>query len=67
MKVCQIIGDMSAEKTRDNYPTNVFCDECYENKFKAGLVLTTEPYDMSWSNSCSECGKLEEEEKIQKK
>lgn len=66
MKVCQITGDMSAEKSRDNYPTDVFCDECYEEMNVEGEgnpILSTQDYDSSWADSCSNCGKSVDEEK----
>lgn len=66
MKVCQISGDMSAEKSRDNYPTNVFCDECYEEMNVDGEenpIITAQEYDSSWGDTCSRCSKSVEEEK----
>jgi hypothetical protein len=56
---------MSAEKTRDNYPTDVFCDECYEKMNVVSgdnPILSTDEYDLSWGDTCSNCGKTLEEE-----
>lgn len=64
MIVAQVEGNLAAEKSSDAYPTNVFCDECYE-QMKASEnnpIITTETYDSSWPDICCRCEKTEDEE-----
>lgn len=66
MKVCHIVGDMSAEKSSEAYPTEVFCDECYDkmNVHSAdNPIIAEEPHDSTWADFCSSCGKTVDEEK----
>ncbi|MEP4094583.1 hypothetical protein [Reichenbachiella sp.] len=67
MKVCTVWGDLSSEKSSENYPTEVFCDECYEqmSMVKEGEesgIISEQEYDESWGDTCSQCGKTVDQE-----
>ncbi|HEX5338821.1 MAG TPA: hypothetical protein VFW53_10335 [Gallionella sp.] len=65
MKICTIWGDLSSEKSSENYPTDLFCEECFQamnpDKEDSGIVSYQDD-DGSYGNVCSECGKTKEEE-----
>lgn len=64
MKICQVTGDLSSEKSRENYPTDIFCDECVEemeSSENSGLISCLGD-DKSFGDECSRCGKSREEE-----
>ena len=65
MKICTIWGDMSSEKASENYPIDLFCEECFQSmspdQEDSGIVNYQDD-DGSYGNSCSECGKTKEEE-----
>jgi len=68
MIVCQVYGDMMSDKTSDNYPMKVFCDECYsvmnvDNEDNP--ILTTTDHDSSWDDICEGCGKTKAEEEAE--
>lgn len=65
MKICQVYGDMTSEKSSENYPTDVFCDECFSelDRGEESQVVTHSEYDSSWPGECSKCGKTLQEEK----
>jgi len=68
MKVCQIHGDMSADRMDDIYPTEVFCDECYNEMNvdnENNPIVTEETWNDSWGDTCSQCNKTLEEEKAE--
>lgn len=65
MKICTVWGDLSSEKSSENYPTDLFCEECFQSmnpgQEDSGIVSYQDD-DGSYGNSCSECGKTKEEE-----
>ena len=65
MKICTIFGDMSSDKSSENYPTDLFCDECFNemapNQEESGIVNYQDD-DGSYGDSCSKCGKTKKEE-----
>lgn len=65
MKICQVWGDLSSEKSSENYPTDLFCDECFESMSPgtedSGIVAYQED-DGSFGDICSGCGKTRDEE-----
>jgi hypothetical protein len=65
MIICQVCGDMSADKTDDNYPEHVYCDACYNeiSKIEDICILSEKSYDSSWSDTCYRCKKTEDEER----
>lgn len=65
MKICQVYGDMSSEKSSENYPTDLFCEECFEGMSKDGEnadVVNYENDNGSFGDTCSACGKTKQEE-----
>ncbi|UZJ44213.1 hypothetical protein OOT55_16355 [Marinimicrobium sp. C6131] len=66
MKTCTVYGDMASEKSSEAYPTETFCDECYEEMnpgTEDSQVVLEQGYDRSLGEVCSLCGKSEEDEK----
>lgn len=65
MKICTVWGDLSSEKSSENYPTDVFCEECFKS-MRPGEedsgVVSYQDDDGSYGNTCAECGKTKEEE-----
>lgn len=65
MKICTVWGDMSSEKSSENYPTDLFCDECFSEmgpgEEGSGIVSWQED-DGSYGDTCSNCGKTKAEE-----
>lgn len=60
MKICTVWGDMSSDKASENYPTDLFCDECFDEmapeQENSGVVSWQED-DGSYGKQCSNCGK----------
>jgi len=66
MKTCTIYGDMSAENSGDAYPTETFCDDCYDDMEPASEdsgIVAVQDYDPSLGTKCSTCGKTAEQER----
>lgn len=56
---------MSSEKSGENYPTDLFCDECFNGMLpdqEDTRIVTYQDDDGSFGDTCSECGKTKEEE-----
>lgn len=65
MKICQVWGDLSSEKSSENYPTDLFCDECFESMNPGkedSRIVTYQDDDGSFGDTCSKCGKTKDEE-----
>lgn len=66
MKSCTIYGDMSSEKSSENYPTVAVCDQCVAEQQAAGedcQIVAVSSHDLSDGDTCCFCDKtLEEEE-----
>ena len=65
MKICQIWGDLSSERSSENYPTELFCDECFKDMNPDGEdsgIVTYQEDDGSFGDTCSNCGKARAEE-----
>ena len=68
MRVCQVYGDMLADKSSDNYPTEVFCDECYDDMdvdSEDSRIVQELSWDSSCRDNCSRCGKSQVDEKAE--
>lgn len=60
MKTCVIMGDMSSDRTADNYPTVVLCDSCAEDeeaKEENSLLVSVGDYDPDFGDTCEFCDK----------
>ena len=65
MKSCTIIGDLSSDKSSENYPTVPVCDECVQENEDAGEnsgIVSAESYNSIFGDKCEFCGKTVEEE-----
>lgn len=65
MKTCTINGDMSSDRTNENYPIVQVCDECCktDEKLKEDQkIISIGKYDPSFGDSCELCDKTYEEE-----
>jgi hypothetical protein len=65
MKICTVWGDLSSEKSSENYPTDLFCEECFQSKSPGeedSGIVSYQDDDGSYGDTCSECGKTKEEE-----
>ncbi|WP_069383946.1 hypothetical protein [Halomonas caseinilytica] len=65
MKTCTVVGDLMSDKASENYPTDNFCDECYETMMADGEdsgIVTSQDYDPSFGKVCASCGKTAREE-----
>ena len=65
MKSCTIYGDMSSDKSSENYPTVAICDECVAADQASGensQIVTVSNHDMSDGDTCAFCDKTLEEE-----
>lgn len=62
MHTCVIEGDMSSDKTSENYPSVTYCDECFAELDENSYVHDS-GYDPSISDTCESCGKTEQEER----
>ena len=65
MKICTVWGDLSSEKSSENYPTELFCEECFQlmspYQEDSGIVSYQDD-DGSYGDTCSACGKTKKEE-----
>ena len=65
MKICTIWGDLTSDKSSENYPTDLFCEECFNSmrpdQENSGIVSYGDD-DGSYGDTCSNCGKTKEEE-----
>lgn len=55
MKLYQVVGDLTADKSSEAYPVMTLCDECVKNY----EVIAVE--DSLEKNPCEDCGCYEEE------
>lgn len=65
MKICTTWGDLSADKSSDNYPTDLFCEECFHDMKpdqKDSGIVNYQDDDGSYWDTCSSCGKTQKEE-----
>ena len=68
MKICQVLGSLSADETSDVYPTVPVCDEClaeYEDKEET-IIGSVSDFNPHYGDSCYYCGKSKEEEDTEK-
>jgi len=68
MKTCTIFGDLSSEKSSDNYPTVPICDECVKEdqvRKEESKIVQIGAFDPSLGDVCEFCGKTLEEEKAE--
>lgn len=65
MRICTVWGDLSADKTDEQYPTDVYCDECFHAMDSSGEesgVVNSQDDDGSYGSTCFNCGKTADEE-----
>ncbi|MEQ8261208.1 MAG: hypothetical protein RH947_13010 [Alcanivorax sp.] len=65
MKICQVWGDLSSDKASENYPTDLFCDECFELMGPGeedSDIVTYDEDNGEFGDTCSSCGKTRNEE-----
>lgn len=65
MKTCVVYGDLSSEKSSENYLTVPVCDECYDtySEGEDAQIVMTQAYDPSLGEECHFCDKTAAEEK----
>lgn len=59
MQLCTLWGDMSADRTDDQYPQANVCDNCvekYSNIEESPIVLVQGEYDSDYGEECELCG-----------
>jgi len=65
MKICTVWGDLSSDKSSENYPSDLYCEECFQamkpDQEESGIVSYQDD-DGSYGDTCAECGKTKEEE-----
>ena len=65
MKICTVWGDMSSDKSSDNYPTDLYCEDCFldmEPDTENSGIVNYQDDDNSYGDTCCNCGKTTEEE-----
>jgi hypothetical protein len=65
MKAAMVYGDLTSDSTSEQYPTEVFCDDCFEEASKIdddgeSSIINEVTYDSSLGQECSRCGDTEE-------
>lgn len=68
MKTCTIIGDLSSEKSSENYPTVPICNDCFEEDNAAGedsQIVSADDFNSSLGDKCEFCGKTLDDEKAE--
>lgn len=58
MQLCTLWGDMSADRTDDQYPQANVCDNCvekYSNIEDSPIVLVQGEYDSDYGEECALC------------
>jgi hypothetical protein len=65
MKICTVWGDLSSDKSSENYPTDLYCEECFQamgpDQEESGIVSYQDDDD-SYGDTCVECGKTRQDE-----
>lgn len=65
MKTCTIWGDLSSDRTGEQYPTVAVCDDCVKAEQARGedsQIVTVGDYDSDYGNVCEFCGEEFEDE-----
>ena len=65
MKTCTIYGNMSSERTSDNYPLVQVCNECIklnDARKENSKIVSENGYDSGFGDTCEFCGKTLEQE-----
>lgn len=65
MKTVVVWGNMSADRTADQYPTENVCDECFKTesaKEESKIVQEVDKYDPAYGDECFFCGKAADDE-----
>lgn len=68
MKTCTIMGDMSSERSSENYPTVPVCDDCVqanEDAKEDSQIVSVGDYDDTLGDKCEFCDKTLAEEKAE--
>lgn len=67
MKSCMIFGDLTSEKSSDNYPTVQICDECVKEqqiRKKNSQIVFVGEFDCAFGDECEMCGKTLKDEQL---
>lgn len=65
MKSCTVWGDLSSDKSSENYPEETVCDECVKSNQKkedSPIVSVNGEFSEGYDAECYLCGKLKSEE-----
>ena len=68
VKICQTWESSDSELSRENFPTRVYCDDCFEEMDPEGEdsgVMSHEDHESDkgpFGDTCSQCGKTKKEE-----
>jgi len=65
MKICTVHGNFNSEKSSEQYPSDLFCEECFQSMHpdkEDSSIVSHQDDDGSYGDTCSSCGKTKEEE-----
>lgn len=65
MKTCMVYGDLTSDRASEAYPTEIFCDDCFEDMepdTPDTRIVSHSEYDSSYGDTCVACGKTKEDE-----
>jgi hypothetical protein len=65
MKICTVWGNLLSEKSSENYPTDLYCEDCFNEMNPDGedsQIISYQDDDSSYGDVCAGCGKTEDEE-----
>ncbi len=68
MKACMVWGDLSSDRTSEQYPTVTVCDACVTSQMAAEnsqIVNVVGKYDPDYGEQCFFCDKDKDEEDAQ--
>lgn len=65
MRICEVFGNLTSEKSSENYPTDLYCTECFLKMNPEGddsKIVNHSDDDGSFGDTCSNCGKTRDED-----
>jgi hypothetical protein len=69
MRICEVYGNLTSEKSSENYPTDLYCTDCFlemdpynEDPEKESKLVNHRNDDGSFGDTCSNCGKTKSED-----
>lgn len=68
MKICTVWGDLHSDKSSENYPTDLYCEDCFQAMRpdqEDSKIVSYENYEKSYGDTCVECGKTKQEEEAE--